>query len=134
MGLNFAFGKVAYCNAGLTTGWQYNFNLVCPGDPNEVPFWIERLLESQNFKRAVRSRWDSLRMTEFSDAAIEARINNAVAIINEGNAIARNSNIWNSDLAPWGVVSFSTHQEELQYLKSYISDRLAWLDEEFAAF
>ena len=82
----------------------------------------------------MRSRWDSLRMTEFSDAAIEARINNAVAIINEGNAIARNSNIWNSDLAPWGVVSFSTHQEELQYLKSYISDRLAWLDEEFAAF
>jgi hypothetical protein len=54
---NLSYGNADYCDAFLTTGYQYDFDLIC-GEffDVEIPFWWKRLLEDPAFANALRCR------------------------------------------------------------------------------
>ena len=127
---NLAFGNADYCNAWATTGWAYRFNDICPGDSWPVPFWWNRLLEDPEFVSALKARWSTLRQGVFSLSFIDGLMRASRTRLEEAGALERN-------FARWPVLGTyvwpnyyvgQTYDEEYQYLRSWIADRLTWMD------
>ena len=142
---NLAFGNANYCQGEKPQGWSYKFNDICPDDWWQVPFWWERFMEDPEFKAAIKNRWDELRSSAFSNNAILDRISNIEQMLYEHNAIERNFSKW-SILGEWiwpnHFVSESqssigvpqAYKQETNYLKSWIIDRLQWMDSQISQF
>tara|TARA_Y100000996_G_scaffold374237_1_gene324262 strand:+ start:248 stop:1615 length:1368 start_codon:yes stop_codon:yes gene_type:complete len=142
---NLAFGNANYCEGQKPQGWVYQFNDVCPDDWWQVPFWWERFMEDPEFKTAIRNRWDELRSSAFSNSAILDRISAIEQVLYEHNAIERNFSKW-PILGEWiwpnHFVSESqssigvpeAYKQETNYLKSWIIDRLQWMDGQISQF
>ena len=129
---NLAFGNADYCSGGNTNVWAYKFNERCSNDFWLVPFWWERLLEDPSFVAELKERWTLLRGNELSNAAIMARIDDYVLQLEEADAIDKNFETWpvlGTYVWPNNFVGAS-YAEELDYLTSWIEDRLVWLDTE----
>ncbi len=133
---NLAFGNADYCGGGEFNLWAYKFNERCFGDGLLVPFWWSRMLEDEAYRVKVKERWQALRATQFSEEEIFGRINSYLEQLNETNNISNN-------FARWPVLGAyvwpnkfigATHDQEIDYLKGWISNRLAWLDQEIGAF
>ena len=83
------------------------------------------------FLKLRRERWQIHRAGPWSDAAIEARIDGAIAVLEP--AIERNFErwpllgevIWPNDL---GAEDRTTYVDEVSYLKSWIKQRMGWMD------
>ena len=127
---NGALGNASYFEAWETNGWHYQ-NPEFPGDNPNGFCWYEALLESSEFLNLRRERWQIHRAGPWSDAAIEARIDGAIEAL--GPAIERNFErwpllgevIWPNDL---GAVDRTTYVDEVSYLKSWVKERMAWID------
>ena len=127
---NGALGNASYFEAWETNGWHYQ-NPEFPGDNPNGFCWYEALLESPEFLNLRRERWQIHRAGPWSDAAIEARIDGAIAVLEP--AIERNFErwpllgevIWPNDL---GAEDRTTYVEEVSYLKSWVKQRMAWMD------
>ena len=127
---NGALGNASYFMAWETNGWHYQ-NPEFPGDNPNGFCWYEALLENPEFLNLRRERWQIHRAGPWSDAAIEARIDGAIAVLEP--AIERNFErwpllgevIWPNDL---GAEDRTTYVEEVSYLKSWIKQRMAWMD------
>ncbi|HIA37796.1 MAG TPA: T9SS type A sorting domain-containing protein [Flavobacteriales bacterium] len=125
---NLAFGNADYCNGGNTFGWAYDFNSVCPGDNKQIPFWWERILQDSIFVNLVKCRWDNLRNGEFHTDTIMAYIDSLANYLDI--AQQRNFNTWNilgTYIWPNNFIG-NTYQEEIDYMKTWASERLVWLD------
>jgi len=127
---NGALGNASYFEAWETNGWHYQ-NSEFPGDNPNGFCWYEALLESPEFLNLRQERWQIHRAGPWSDAAIEARIDGAIAALEP--AIERNFERWpllgeviwpNDD----GAVDRMTYVDEVSYLKSWIKQRMAWMD------
>lgn len=130
---NLALGNADYCDGGSTDGWAYQFNSVCPGDQWQVPFWWDRLLTDPEFTNRLRCRWDELRAGPFHTDSLMAHIDEVTALLD--NAQARNFDRWEilgNYVWPNNFVG-STYTEEIQYLKTWIEERMIWLDNNFPA-
>ena len=57
---NLSYGNADYCDAFLTTGWQYNFDQIC-NFTTQIPFWWNRLLDAPSYRNGLRCRWEELR-------------------------------------------------------------------------
>ena len=125
---NLAFGNADYCEGNSTTGWSYDFNRVCPDDTRLVPFWWERMREDPAFFRLWRDRWEELRSGALSDARLDMVVD---SLVNEvGDAAGRNFTRWpvlGSRVWPNAFVG-SDYASEVNYLRGWIDDRMAWLD------
>ena len=127
---NGALGNASYFKAWETNGWHYQ-NPEFPGDNPNGFCWYEALLENPEFLNLRRERWQIHRAGPWSDAAIEARIDGAIAVLEP--AIERNFErwpllgevIWPNDL---GAEDRTTYVDEVSYLKSWIKQRMAWMD------
>ena len=127
---NGALGNASYFMAWETNGWHYQ-NPEFPGDNPNGFCWYEALLENPEFLNLRRERWQIHRAGPWSDTAIEARIDGAIAVLEP--AIERNFErwpllgevIWPNDL---GAEDRTTYVEEVSYLKSWIKQRMAWMD------
>ena len=125
-----ALGNASYFEAWETNGWHYQ-NPEFPGDNPNGFCWYEALLESPEFLNLRRERWQIHRAGPWSDAAIEARIDGAIEAL--GPAVERNFErwpllgevIWPNDL---GAVDRTTYVDEVSYLKSWVKERMAWMD------
>jgi hypothetical protein len=127
---NIAFGNVDYCSAWVTNDWAYRFNDYCPGDLWQVPFWWKRLLEDPNFVNALKTRWDTLRQGAFSFSFIDSLMLAGRTELEEAGALTRNFNRWQvlgSYVWPNYYIG-QTYDEEYEYLRQWISDRLTWMD------
>ncbi len=127
---NIAFGNVDYCGAWFTNDWAYRFNDYCPGDLWQVPFWWKRLLEDPSFVNALKTRWNTLRQGAFSFSFIESLMLASRTRLEEAGALTRNFNRWpilGTYIWPNYYVG-QTYDEEYEYLKQWISDRLTWMD------
>ena len=125
---NLAFGNANYCEGDNTTGWAYDFNRVCPGDFWFVPFWWERMREDPAFRNLWRDRWEELRAGPLSDARLDVVVD---SLVNElGDAADRNFTRWPVLGTPVWPNAFvgSDYASELDYLRGWIDDRMAWLD------
>ena len=127
---NGALGNASYFEAWETEGWHYQ-NPEFPGDNPNGFCWYEALLGSPEFLTLRRERWQMHREGAWSDAAIEARIDGAIAVLEP--AVDRNFERWpllgeviwpNDD----GAVDRMTYVDEVSYLKSWVKQRVAWMD------
>jgi hypothetical protein len=125
---NIALGNADYCDGELTTGWAYDFNSVCSGDTWLVPFWWERLLQDPSFENQLRCRWDELRVGFLNTDTIMDFIDTTAARLDESQQM---------NFSRWPVLGVTlwpndfvgqTYQEEVDYLKTWLTNRLIWLD------
>lgn len=126
---NLAFGNADYCEGSITSGWGLDFNSVCSGDNWQIPFWWDRLLQDPEFTTKLNDRWDGLRATTLSDAALGQMIDDLSTEL--GEATGRNFERWpvlNEYVWPNNFVGGS-YDAEINYLKSWIEDRTAWIDD-----
>jgi hypothetical protein len=125
---NFALGGVGAQQAapeGDETGFMYS------GSRN-VNNWYQRLTTDAAFMAQVRTRYDTLRQTLLSDAAVEERIAALIAPLTE--AAVRDFARWpvgdviTSGDGFTGGPTVATWDGQVQVMRDFISQRLAWLD------
>jgi hypothetical protein len=125
-----AFGNVDYCDAWVTDDWAYRFNDHCPGDWWQVPFWWKRLLEDPNFVSALKARWNTLRQGPFSFSFIDSLLRARRTELEEAGALARNFDRWpilGTYVWPNHYVG-QTYEDEYEYVRRWIAERLGWMD------
>lgn len=132
---NLAFGNADYCSGGEIGGWAYDFNSVCKNDNWLVPFWWQRLLSDQSFKRKLGIRWHELRADKLKNSSIFAYVDSLSNVL-KTEATARN-------FAQWPVLGQyvwpnqfvgNTYEEEIAWMKSWINSRMLWLDMKMPRF
>ncbi len=129
---NLAFGNANYCEGGSTTGWAWDFNDICNGDTWQIPFWWAKLLRDPNYVVQLQNRWSALRNGPFSNDEIMAYIDSLVTVLDMPQQ--RNFTKWpilDEYIWPNNYVG-NTYANEINYLKNWISARLAWLDTSIA--
>lgn len=126
---NLAWGNANYCNGGLTTGWEIYFNNVCGGGGGlNNPFYWNRLVEDPVFAHDLNCRWQTLRMTTLNTDTLLTFIDEMEVYLED--AAERNFQRWpilGSYVWPNNYVG-DTYAEEMDYLRSWTIDRLAWMD------
>ncbi len=125
---NVSYGNINYCSAYDTVGWQYQFNNVCNGYYPRVPFWWTRLLEDTTFQNQLRCRWDELQIRVLNIDTINRWIDSVTTILDESQQ--RNFQQWPilGVYVNWNYYVGATYEDEVSYLKTWIADRLVWMD------
>jgi hypothetical protein len=124
-----AFRNANYCQGSDVIGWAYQFNTVCPGDFWQVPFWWGKLMSDTAFQSALNCRWQQLRKSSLSNERIFTLVDSVVAITDV--ARSRHFSRWRilgQYVWPNPQPIANTYPEEISLLKSWISQRLTWLD------
>ncbi len=125
---NLAFGNADYCRGSDIQGWAWEFNGVCPDDFWLIPFWWNRFLQDRQFIEQLKSRWAQLRQDQYSTENIMNYVDSVVTVLDE--AQKRNFQRWDvlgKYIWPNNYVG-NTYAEEINYFKTWITDRLNWLD------
>jgi hypothetical protein len=93
--------------------------------------WFRRLFEDPDFAQRYVDRWGELRTNQFSVGKMLARVNELAALLNE--AQERNFRRWRilgRNIWPNAFVGQS-FTDEVDFLRQWIRQRVAWMDEEF---
>ncbi len=124
--INLGFGNANYYSGDLTSGWV--INSILAQDEFQIPFWWSRLRQDPVFNIALKLRWQHLRKTILSEAAITGIVDSLALLLDE--AQKRNFIRWpviNQWVWPNAYVGGS-YENEIQYLLTWISGRLQWMD------
>ncbi|MDX2359310.1 MAG: CotH kinase family protein [Crocinitomicaceae bacterium] len=124
---NLGLGNANYCEGGLTTGWEINFNNYCAGGLDN-PFWWERLVQDPSFAKMLACRWAELRQGPWHTDSLMAQIDGLALYLDQ--AQQRNFQKWQvlgTYLWPNNFVG-NTYAEEINYLKTWLTDRANWMD------
>jgi hypothetical protein len=129
---NLGFGnddRITFINAST---WMFNFNNYYPGDTWLINFWWKKLLTDSAFVSKLKIRWASHRTTVLSQQNITNTIEKQISILKINNSIDKHFERWKilGVKLPYNNFVGKTHQEELDFLKSWISKRLLWMDTE----
>ncbi len=126
---NLSFGNADYCTSGNPEGWVYSeFNELCGGDIWNVHFWWDRIFTDSSFRQELVDDWQNLRMGVLSDEALTGKIDSMAQLLQ--TAQVRNYNRWNvlgQYLWPNYYIG-ATWQDEVDFLRQWTLDRLAWMD------
>jgi hypothetical protein len=125
---NIALGNANYCEGQSTSGWAWDFNVVCPADGLKVPFWWTKLAEEPAFRKKMKARWTELRQTKWTNAYIMGLADSLSGVVNASQG--RNFQRWNI-LTQWvwpNATVPGTYNGEINYLKKWMENRLIWLD------
>lgn len=125
---NLALGNANYCHGSHIEGWAWDFNNVCPDDFWLIPFWWERFRQDAQFIQKFKTRWVQLRQDQYSTDNIMHYIDSIKLVLDE--AQQRNFQRWDvlgKYIWPNNYVG-NTYAEEVNYFKTWITDRLTWLD------
>jgi len=120
------YGNVDYDNNCLATDkWLYTRYGT---NGNWSMHWWKRLMEDPDYNHAFSSRWKALRAGPFSTDSIMADLDDNIQYM--GEAINRNFEKWPIlGVYVWpNYFVGSTYQEEVTYLKTWITNRLTWID------
>jgi hypothetical protein len=126
---NLGFGNINFCTNGTPEGFVKDFNEVCGDHFWLVPFWWDRLWNEPAFRMKVAARWQGLRQTHFSTESMHNYIDSVYSALNS-EAAGRNFQRW----PVLGVETYGnyfigeTYEEEVNWLKTWVNDRFAWLD------
>jgi len=126
---NLCFGNADFMQAFNPVGWAVDG--IGKGDGYEPVFWWARLQEDPYFNTLLKHRWFELRGKSFSKENINAVIDSCANVLSE--AQVRNFqkfNILNKDIWP-NYKPLGSFQNEVDYLKEWISLRIDWLDSQF---
>lgn len=106
--------------------WIANYNNHVSQDAWMVPFWWQKLLTDPVFKTALKERWASLRAGAFSNTSILGRVDQTAEYLKDNGAVTRN-------YGRWSGISFD-YDNEVNTLRSYLEDRLQWMDNTISGF
>ena len=131
---NIAYGNVDYYKGWYTEGWIYQYNdlLVASSVENLVPFWWARLNSDPQYVAQLKNRWAQYRRSNLSDEALEATIDSIAGLLTVGGAEQRNSQAypkWGKYVWPNFYIA-TDYADEIAYLKSWLRDRIEWMDQE----
>ncbi len=119
---NIAYGNVDYNDAAMQYyGWMY--------EDNWRMYWFRRMMRDRGFSNALSCRWHSLRDGMLADDMILDYIDSLVASLEQ--PVRKNFNRWpvlGQYVWPNELV-FDTYEEEIGYLKQWLTDRLQWMDD-----
>lgn len=129
---NLSLGNANYLEGQNPTGWYY------PLLSGSNYYWYDRLFQDVEFKLAYWDRFWKWRRGPFSDAELLAKIDRLDAELDAVNAsgesaVTRNFDRWdilgsyvwpNAD----GYASRATHQAEIDWMKNWLTARLAWIE------
>ena len=149
--INMAFGNISYLapldpmtGRVIYEGWLYNnINdwVLAENHSMSVPFWFPRLMQDESFVDELRQRWCQYRSTTHSDEQLNFKIDSLAILLED--AQARNYQAWpvlaNNSVFPNGInkntwpeiIKNNTWEEHIGVLKSFLSDRVWWMDNEF---
>ncbi|MBN1481001.1 CotH kinase family protein [candidate division KSB1 bacterium] len=121
---NLGFANVDYGNEGAMDidGWIYDKG-------GARMWWWQRLMRDTAFKNRLGLRWHELRRDPMNTQNLFATIDSLVAYIDE--AQDRNFQRWPTlGLYVWpNWFVGDTFAEEIEFLKTWIADRLDWMDD-----
>lgn len=126
---NLGFGNINFCTGASPDGFIKDFNEVCGDHFWLVPFWWQRLWDEPLFRMKLAARWKHLRQREFSTTSMHQYIDSVYTVLN-AEAAPRNFQRW----PVLGVETYGnafvgeTYEEEVNWLKEWVTDRFAWLD------
>jgi hypothetical protein len=129
---NLGFGNADYCTKGNPEGFVIKFNSICNKDFWLIPFWWDRLLQDESFRQKLTARWTALRSDKYKTAKILTYVDSVTTVLNV-EAQQRNFQKWpvlGKYVWPNYYVG-QTFQQEVDWLKTWIGQRLAWLDTSF---
>jgi len=114
---NITLGNANYHNCWQTEG-TYVFN----------KWWAKLLMRNSNYKTNLCNRWKFLRKNCLSDSSVLAKIDSLAGIIEP--ALYRNFERWDIlDKYVWpNYFVGHSYSEELYYMKSWMLNRLHWMD------
>ena len=123
---NIAFGNAYYYGGGDEAGYVYD--TITFDNTQPVPFWWERLAESEAFRSGLSARWRELRAGPFHTDSLLAFIDSTASRLEE--AQTRNFRRWPVlGVEVWpNVFVGETYAEEVEYLKRWVRARALWLD------
>lgn len=125
---NLAYGNANYCNGNSYQGWSYTYDRICGDDPYQVPFWWYRLVSDPRFSKAVRTKYQTLRKGLLKTERVQAYVDSVANVLAE--AQGRNFQRWpilGVYVWPNSFVG-KTYQEEINFLKTWVKNRLEWMD------
>lgn len=123
---NLGFGNADYYDGSVTSGWQSNH----PADYWSTPFWWNRLKEDPEYFNLLVDTWIDYRSTILSDTRVNEVIDSLTTLL--ADAQQRNFNafpILSRYIWPNNYVGGS-YENEINYLKNWIFERMAWMDEQ----
>jgi len=129
---NLCFGNANYYDGWLINGWQLQYLTDYQNMSSEyflTPFWWRKLFDETNFRNKVYVRWQNLKNSLFSTAHIISYIDSLTVLLDESKT--RNFEKW-PVLGQWVWPNYyvgQTYQDEINYLKSWITNRINWLNQ-----
>jgi len=127
---NGSLGNANYFESWASEGWHYQ-NSEFPGDNPNGFHWYAQLLKDDDFRDRLSERWAAHRQGPWSDEALLADIDKTAGLLQP--AQVRNferwpilgESIWPNDE---GAEDRHSYEEEVDYLKRWLTERTAWLD------
>lgn len=121
---NLGFGNSDGCDSYFTSGFESN-----TGCNVLHPFWWQRLREDPAYRGLTKCMWDDYRSDVWSDESLNGIIDSLSAVLAEPSV---------RDHARWprlgqyvwpNVFIGQTYEEEVAFLRNWILERVAWLDD-----
>jgi len=122
-------GNSTYKDGASTSGWIFIQN------DGYIPFFWAKLWSDPRFKYRVKLKWQDLRKDKLSTVRVNQYIDSCAVLL--AQAQQRNFTLW-PILGEFlwretaGYQNRDTYTKEVDYLKTYISNRLAWMDNELS--
>ena len=131
---NLAFGGARHNESYRTDTWMYQSNDVTypMGEVFLVPFWWQVLNSDPDYTTQLKARWKQMRSSNLSNDAVMNTVDSLVYVLNKYGAEQRNSQAW-PRWKKWVWPNYYTpksYSDEINYLKNWITARLAWMDEQ----
>ncbi len=126
---NYSMGNYDICGCASSSGWAYMFNYYCNERYKINPFWWEKIVEDDFFKDKAVDRWNKLRENVLCEETIFNFIDSTTSYLEPSRI--RNFQIWpilDEKLWPNYYVG-GTYENEIDFLKTWIHERLLWIDE-----
>lgn len=123
---NICFGNADFFSAGNTAGWVIDG--MGDADAYAMPFWWEKMRLDPYFNSHLKKRWNVLKDSVINPMYINNLIDSCAYDLRE--AVNRNFTTWNvlnTYVWPNKYVG-GTYANELAYLKSWVRDRILWMD------
>ncbi len=128
---NLSFGNVDFCQSSKINGWVLEEETACRGS---IPSFWYNLLKNDSFAKNVTSRWSELRKNILSFENIFNHIDSVGQHL--VSAQKRNFELWDIlDSYVWPNYQLGvTYQDELDFLKYWIYNRVIWIDNNISNF
>ena len=132
---NISFGNADYLNGWKTDGFVYNtIENLEKTNYWQVPFWWNKLMQDASFRKALATRWKTVRSSFLNTNTLFATIDSAQIALKD--PLIRNFQkypLMGKKIWPNYYVGASL-SDEVNWLKNWIQGRLVWLDAQMAVF